>query len=336
MRMDSECNRQCTAKIVPERRLCVYYMAIRCDATPIDFGKKQEFNQNTHAIQMRAYSNGRRLIVFGCMKDPLHTRRDPYTLFRHGKWEIPHVRIGLMCMRSKRKGSKTRNQTTIRIFPFDRERSRNHLRWAPKPPKEKSVPIFEPASESSEIHYTLNVEWETIYIGTPCRGFGFSFFFSFVWRRKFCDMFKIYEAQTESVSGKKHTVSDFLQLLRLLSLILTLSPLVWLRIYSSSSKQSTNSNLRQRHAFILLSLFRTSLHILALKCVNYAKAHPLHSIHFDHDLLHWKHNLSIQGWRAKRVNGNSGDGEENANRLTTENPLDYQQPNKNQQFQALN
>lgn len=224
--------------------------------------KKQEFNQNTHAIQMRAYSNGRRLIVFGCMKDPLHTRRDPYTLFRHGKWEIPHVRIGLMCMQSKRKGSKTRNQTTIRIFPFDRERSRNHLRWAPKPPKEKSVPIFEPASESSEIHYTLNVEWETIYIGTPCRGFGFSFFFSFVWRRKFCDMFKIYEAQTESVPGKKHTVSDFLQLLRLLSLILTLSPLVWLRIYSSSSKQSTNSNLRQRHAFILLSLFRTSLHIL--------------------------------------------------------------------------
>lgn len=107
---------------------------------------------------MRAYSNGRRLIVFGCMKDPLHTRRDPYTLFRHGKWEIPHVRIGLMCMQSKRKGSKTRNQTTIRIFPFDRERSRNHLRWAPKPPKEKSVPIFEPASESSEIHYTLNVE----------------------------------------------------------------------------------------------------------------------------------------------------------------------------------
>lgn len=56
-------------------------------------------------------------------------------------------------------------------------------------------------------------------------------------------------------------------------------------------------------AFILLSVFRTSLHTFSmvipakkwelrqgiattLKCVNYAKAHiRLHSIHFDHDLL---------------------------------------------------
>lgn len=164
--------------------------------------KKQAFNQNTHAIQMRAYSNGRRLIVFGCMKDPVHTRRDPYTLFRHGKWEIPHVRIGLMCMQSKRKGSKTRNQTTIRIFPFDRERSRNHLRWAPKPPKEKSVPIFEPASESSEIHYTLNVEWETIYIGTPCRGFGFSFFFHSSDVESFVTCLKFTKRKPNQLQGK--------------------------------------------------------------------------------------------------------------------------------------
>lgn len=115
---------------------------------------------------------------------------------------------------------------------------------------------------------SIRIEWNPLHVKRWMRDhihrnavswFRFLVFFSFVWRRKFCDMFKIYEAQTESVSGKKHTVSDFLQLLRLLSLILTLSPLVWLRIHS---KQSTNSNLRQRHAFILLSLFRTSLHIL--------------------------------------------------------------------------
>lgn len=49
------------------------------------------------------------------------------------------------------------------------------------------------------------------------------------------------------------------------------------------------------------------------------------------------HNLSQfrdGGW--KELHGNGGDGEENSDRLTTQNSLDYQQPNKNQQFQALN
>lgn len=117
---------------------------------------------------------------FWLHKRPIAHTQITATLFSYGKF---HMDVHAWYMQSNRKGNKTRNQTTIRIFPFNRERSQNHLRWAPKTTEGNiQTPIFELASEFSGIYFTIRWMRETKHMHneTTCRGFGFSFAFFFI------------------------------------------------------------------------------------------------------------------------------------------------------------